>query len=108
MINTFRSIHLLSFPLVYLFFPHGEELVFINGKLSAGIEYYTHTKYPFLEIPRSFEIQNIERIISNYENIKFTSSLIKYMPKLKKATFKLRVYKHKDSEFYILKSNLQY
>ena len=82
-----------------------EELVFINGKLSAGIEYYTHTKYPFLEIPRSFEIQNIERIISNYENIKFTSSLIKYMPKLKKATFKLRVYKHKDSEFYILKSS---
>ena len=29
-INTFRSIHLLSLPLVYLFFPHGEELVFIK------------------------------------------------------------------------------
>ena len=29
-VNTFRSIHLLSFPLVYLFFPHGKELVFIK------------------------------------------------------------------------------
>ena len=26
-INTFRAIHLLSFPLFYLFFPHGKELV---------------------------------------------------------------------------------
>ena len=82
-----------------------EELVFINGKLSVGIEYYIHTKYPFLDVPRSFKIENIERIISNYENIKLTSSLIKYMPKLKKAIFQVRVYQHKDSEFYILKSN---
>ena len=26
-VNTFRAIHLLSFPLIYLFFPHGKELV---------------------------------------------------------------------------------
>ena len=26
-VNTFRAIHLLSFPLFYLFFPHGKELV---------------------------------------------------------------------------------
>ena len=26
-VNTFRAVHLLSFPLFYLFFPHGKELV---------------------------------------------------------------------------------
>jgi len=34
-VNNFRAIHLLSFPLVYLFFPHGKEVVFI--KVFIGI-----------------------------------------------------------------------
>lgn len=82
-----------------------EELVFIDGELSAGIEYFTHYKFNFLGIPRHFEVQTVEREISNYENIKFSSSLIQYMPKSKKAVFRVRVYTHDESEFYILKLN---
>ena len=82
-----------------------EELVFIDDQLCSGIEYFIHAKFPFLKSPRSFKIETIERDLSNYENVKFSSSLVKYMPKLKKATFKVRVYKHNKSEFYLLDTN---
>ena len=82
-----------------------EELVFVDDQLVSGIEYFVDAKFPFLQIPRSFKIENIERVVSNYKNVKFSSSLIKYIPKLKKATFKVRVYKHNESEFYLLNTN---
>ena len=82
-----------------------EELVFIDDELSSGIEYFTYLQFQFLEKPRTFEMQNIERNVINYENIKMSSSLIQYMPKSKKAIFRVRVYKNNKSEFYILKLN---
>ena len=82
-----------------------EELVFIDDKLSSGIEHFTYLKFQFLETPRTFEMQNIERNVINYENIKLSSSLIQYMPKSKKAIFRVRVYKNNNSDFYILKLN---
>tara|TARA_Y100001968_G_C19384718_1_gene732257 strand:- start:1154 stop:1636 length:483 start_codon:yes stop_codon:yes gene_type:complete len=85
-----------------------EELVFVDNQLVSGIEYFTHFKFPFLKKPRSFKIEYIERTVSNYENIKFSSSLVKYMPKLKTATFKTRVYQHNTSEFYLLHINRKY
>jgi hypothetical protein len=45
--NTFRSIHLLSFPLFYLFFPHGKELVFIKVLIATLIIF---SKYSYSRI----------------------------------------------------------
>ena len=55
-----------------------EDLVFIDDKLTSGTEYFTYLKFQFLETPRTFEMQNIERSVINYENIKLSSSLIQY------------------------------
>ena len=83
-----------------------EELVFIDDVLVSGIEYFINPQFPFLKTPRSFQIQEVEREIANYQNIKFTASLIKYLPKMKKGIFKLRVYTDTDStNFYILETN---
>tara|TARA_B100000427_G_scaffold101291_1_gene83530 strand:- start:1297 stop:1779 length:483 start_codon:yes stop_codon:yes gene_type:complete len=82
-----------------------EDLVFIDGELTSGTEYFTYLQFQFLETPRTFEMQNIERSVINYENIKLSSSLIQYMPKSKKAIFRVRVYQNNKSEFYILKLN---
>ena len=37
-----------------------------------------------------------------YHNIQFTASLVKYLPKLKKAVFNVRLYTSKKNNFYIL------
>ena len=82
-----------------------EELVFIDNVLVSGIEYFIHPKFPFLSIPRHFQIQEIEREVANYQNIKFTASLIKYLPKMQKGIFKVRVYQETDQKsFYILET----
>ena len=46
-VNTFRAIHLLSFPLLYLFFPHGKELVFIKVLIAVLIIF---SKYSYSRI----------------------------------------------------------
>ena len=42
-VNTFRAIHLLSFPLLYLFFPHGKELVFFKVLIAVIIIFSRNT-----------------------------------------------------------------
>ncbi|MAQ31787.1 MAG: hypothetical protein CMD26_03530 [Flavobacteriales bacterium] len=80
-----------------------EELVFVDDILVSGVEYFTNPKFPFLKTPRSFIMQTIEQEVANYYNIQFTSSLIKYLPKLKKAVFNVRLYNStKNNNFYIL------
>jgi len=46
-VNTFRAIHLLSFPLLYLFFPHGKELVFFKVLIAIIIIF---SKYSYSRI----------------------------------------------------------
>ena len=46
-VNTFRAIHLLSFPLLYLFFPHGKELVFFKVLIAVIIIF---SKYSYSRI----------------------------------------------------------
>ena len=46
-VNTFRAIHLLSFPLFYLFFPHGKELVFSKILIAVLIIF---SKYSYSRI----------------------------------------------------------
>tara|TARA_B000000565_G_C23534990_1_gene281290 strand:- start:35 stop:508 length:474 start_codon:yes stop_codon:yes gene_type:complete len=79
-----------------------EELVFVDNILVSGIEYFTNPKFPFLKTPRSFIMKTIEQEVANYHNIQFTASLVKYLPKLKKAVFNVRLYTSKNNNFYIL------
>ena len=46
-VNTFRAIHLLSFPLLYLFFPHGKELIFSKVLIAVLIIF---SKYSYSRI----------------------------------------------------------
>ena len=46
-VNTFRAIHLLSFPLIYLFFPHGKELVITKVLIAVLIIF---SKYSYSRI----------------------------------------------------------
>ena len=78
--------------------------MFIDDVLVSGIEYFINPQFPFLKIPRSFQIQEVELEIANYQNIKFTASLIKYLPKMKKAIFKLRVYTDTDSRGFFMRT----
>ena len=83
-----------------------EELVFINDSLVSGVEYFRHPTFSFLDNPRTFQIQEVEKELANYQNIKFTASLIKYLPKLKKGIFKVRVYhSNNNTSFYILETS---
>ena len=46
-VNTFRAIHLLSFPLLYLYFPHGKGLVFFKVLIAVIIIF---SKYSYSRI----------------------------------------------------------
>ncbi|MBF25876.1 MAG: hypothetical protein CMP49_05105 [Flavobacteriales bacterium] len=81
-----------------------EELVYINGNLSSGIEYFKDLDFPFLQVPRDFVVQDIEvnHNMAQYFYKKVNSSLTKYIPEAQIALFKLRVYNYDNQEFYIL------
>ena len=80
-----------------------EDLVFINDVMTSGIEYFENESFPFLKSPRKFQVKEIEKNIINYENVKFSESLIKYLPQVKRGVFKVRVYSNQGKAFYILK-----
>ena len=70
----------------------------------GGIEYFIHAKFPFLDVPRSFEIQEIRHVLSNYKNINITSSILSYSAEKEELVLSSRVYHNsKGKEFYILK-----
>ena len=81
-----------------------EELVYVNGNLSSGIEYFQDSDFPFLQIPRDFVIQDVEinHNMSQYFYQKVNSSLTKYTPESQFLVVPLRVYMHDEQEFYIL------
>ena len=83
-----------------------EDLVFINQILVSGVEYFVNLEFPFLDIPRNFEIKEVEHDILNYENVQFSESLVKYLPKFNKAVFRVRLYVHNEKHFYILNTGL--
>ena len=88
-----------------------EELVFMEGELVAGIEYFPHPIFPFLETPRSFSVQNIAQLDFNQDlikkkyilNIKNLASLqmSEDFRQVKYETFYTRVYKQDDNRFFI-------
>ena len=79
-----------------------EDLVFINSKLSSGIEYFINPSFPFLKSPRSFYMKTIDHKEVNYENIKSNTGLIEYLPQSKIAVIRVRMYINNTQEFYIL------
>ena len=78
-------------------------MVFINGVMTSGVEYFENETFPFLKSPRKFQVKEIEKNIINYENVKFSESLIKYLPQFKRGVFKVRVYSNQGKTFYVLK-----
>jgi len=79
-----------------------EELVFIDQILISGVEYFINKEFPFLDTPRNFIIKELEHVVSDYKNIKFSPSLIKYLPNFQKGVFRVRLYTLNDQTFYIL------
>ncbi len=79
-----------------------EELIFINGELVSGVEYFINPSFPFLKVPRDFKMEHIRHKISRYSKIKFTSSLTSYIPKDEEHLFRVRVYNNKGQDFFIL------
>lgn len=85
-----------------------EELVFVDGKLSSGIEYFIHPHFPFLEIPRSFQIEDVTHRFSNYKNMNTTSSLVKYQMQYEGDVITVRVYNNQIQDFYIIDTDQGY
>ena len=79
-----------------------EELVLVDDSLVSGVEYFQNKEFPFLQSPRSFVTTELEHTVLDYDNIKLSPFLIEYFPKLKKGIFRVRLYNHKDREFFIL------
>ena len=89
-----------------------EELVFMEGELMAGIEYFSHPNFPFLETPRSFSVQNIAQLDFNHDLIKkkYILNIQNQAPPLqmsedfrqvKYETFYTRVYTQDGNMFFI-------
>ena len=82
-----------------------EELVFVNRKLVSGVEYYFHPDFPFLQVPRDFQVEEVIHRTLDYENINMSSSLVKYQVKdTLLQIVNVRVYNNKIQDFYILDS----
>ena len=81
-----------------------EELIFINGKLVSGIEYFINSKFPFLKVPRSFKVEDltINHNMSKYYYKQITSSLVKYLPESKEIALTQRIYNQDGKDFYIM------
>ncbi|MBL31417.1 MAG: hypothetical protein CMP62_01640 [Flavobacteriales bacterium] len=79
-----------------------EELVFVNGVLVGGIEYFIHSEFPFLDTPRRFRIEAVTHSLATYKNMAITSSTVRYVPDFQNTTLKVRVYNNDMQSFYIL------
>ena len=79
-----------------------EELVFIDGKLVSGIEYFINPDFPFLQVPRSFKIEQIAHVFKDYKNINTTSSLVQYERENYQDLVTVRLYNNQIQDFYIL------
>jgi len=79
-----------------------EELVFLNGILVGGIEYFVHSEFPFLDIPRRFHVEDITHNLATYKNMDITSSTVRYAPEFQNTILKVRVYNNDLQSFYIL------
>ena len=84
-----------------------EELVFLNGVLVGGIEYFIHSKFPFLDAPRRFHVEDIVHNLATYKNMAITSSTVRYVPDFQNTTLKVRVYNNGLQSFYIVNTDLQ-
>ena len=86
-----------------------EELVFVNSALVSGIEYFTHPYFPFLQVPRSFKVEEVTHRVLDYENINASSSLVKYMIKdTLSEIINVRIYNNQIQDFYILGTSQGY
>ena len=83
-----------------------EELVFVNGVLVGGIEYFVHSEFPFLDTPRRFRIEAVTHRLATYKNMAITSSTARYAPDFQNTTLKVRVYNNDMQSFYILNTTL--
>jgi len=79
-----------------------EELVFVDGDLVSGIEYFINSDFPFLQVPRSFKIEQITHVFKDYKNTHTSSSLVKYERDNQSDWITVRLYNNQIQDFYIL------
>jgi hypothetical protein len=79
-----------------------EELVFIDGELVSGIEYFINSDFPFLQVPRSFKIEQLIHVFTDYKNTYTSSSLVKYERDTQSDWITVRLYNNQIQDFYIL------